>query len=52
MSIIIPVYDDAEGLETTLDSLVDQDYSESYEIIPVDNNSSDDTRKVIARFEE
>ena len=45
-SIIIPVYNDPEGARVTLESLVDQQYN-GYEILPVDNNSTDHTADVI-----
>lgn len=48
-SVVIPVYNDAEGIQITLDSLVHQSY-EDYEILPVDNNSTDSTPDVIAEF--
>lgn len=51
ISVIIPVYNDPEGLRDTLGSLVDQNFEEDYEILPVDNNSTDNTRKVIDEFE-
>lgn len=53
ISVIIPVYNDAEGIKTTIASLVRQDYpSEQYEIIVVDNNSSDNTPCVIEQFQK
>lgn len=52
LSVIIPVYNDAEGLRDTLESLVEQDFSdEKYEVLPVDNNSTDETGDVIEEFE-
>ena len=53
ISVIIPVYNDPDGLANTLDSLVLQTYSaDKYETIVVDNNSSDSTPEVISKFEE
>jgi len=52
ISAIIPVYNDPEGLRDTLESLVEQDFEGTYEILPVDNNSSDSTGEVIEEFEE
>ncbi|MFO7988848.1 MAG: glycosyltransferase [Desulfotignum sp.] len=46
ISIIIPVYNDPEGIEITLNSLVDQTYDD-YTIMSVDNNSMDNTTEVI-----
>lgn len=50
ISVIVPVYNDPKGIQTTLESLVEQSYDD-YEIIPVDNNSSDHTLEEIHRFE-
>ncbi len=52
LSVIIPVYNDPEGLRDTLESLVDQDFDGRYEVLPVDNNSTDCTGEVIREFEE
>ena len=51
ISVVIPVYNDPEGLKETLGSLVNQNFSEGYEIIVVDNNSTDSTPEVIKKFE-
>lgn len=49
VSVIVPVYNDPDGIETTISSLLDQTLSEdAFEIIVVDNNSSDATG-VVAR---
>lgn len=46
-SVIIPVYNDPEGLRDTLSSLLQQDYpQEDHEILVVDNNSTDNTKTV------
>jgi len=51
ISVIVPVYNDAAGLETTLGSLVDQDVPEgSYEIIVADNGSGDGSLAVAEGF--
>lgn len=53
LSIVIPVYNDPEGIKTTLSSLTQQTVPKSrYEIIAVDNNSTDTTRDVIKDFTE
>ena len=47
VSVIVPVYNDAAGLTDTIDSLVVQQYPQSsFEIVVVDNNSTDDTLTV------
>lgn len=51
VSVIVPVYNDPEGLEQTLDSLTVQTYPEEHhEVIVVDNGSSDDTPAVAHTF--
>lgn len=53
ISVIIPVYNDPEGLRDTLESVVGQDFpEEKYEVLPVDNNSTEDTGEVIEEFED
>lgn len=51
LSVIIPVYNDTDGLRQTLSSLVDQRDNPEFEIIVVDNNSTDETPQVIKEFE-
>jgi len=51
ISVLIPVYNDPEGIEQTLQSVTQQDHP-AYEIIPVDNNSTDDTPAVISKWAE
>ena len=51
ISIIIPTYNRANLLPLTLDSFLAQDYPrDRYEIIVADNNSTDTTREVAARY--
>lgn len=51
ISIIIPTYNRAQMLPLTLDSFLAQDYpSDRYEIIVVDNNSTDETPEIAARY--
>lgn len=53
ISVIVPVYNDPEGISTTLRSLLAQDGPpEGFEVIVVDNNSTDRTPRVIGRFKE
>lgn len=48
VSVIIPVYNNAEGLKQTLAALKQQDYAGELEIIVVDNNSTDGSDQVAA----
>jgi glycosyltransferase involved in cell wall biosynthesis len=51
-SIIVPVYNTAAYLESCIAALRRQDYpSEDYEILMVDNNSTDDSAAILARAE-
>jgi len=48
VSVVIPVYNDPVGIEATLDSLRRQTASaDRYEVIVVDNGSTDETREVV-----
>jgi glycosyltransferase involved in cell wall biosynthesis len=51
VSVIIPVYNDPEGIRTTLRSLEAQSCPETvHEVIIVDNDSTDETSSVIREF--
>ena len=53
VSVIIPAYNDEKGIRKTLKSVLKQTYpDDSYEVLAIDNNSTDDTRAVIQEFEE
>ena len=53
ISIIIPVFNDPEGIKDTLNSLVNQDYPvDHFEIIVADNGSIDDTLPIIREYGE
>lgn len=49
-SIVVPCYNEAAYLPATLRSLQDQTYSGAYEIVVVDNNSTDATADVARAF--
>jgi glycosyltransferase involved in cell wall biosynthesis len=49
-SIIVPAYNEAAYLGCALDSLLHQDYNGRYEVIVVDNNSTDGTAAIAARY--
>jgi glycosyltransferase involved in cell wall biosynthesis len=46
-SVVIPTFNRAADLRDTLDSLASQATAASWEVIVVDNNSTDDTRAVV-----
>jgi glycosyltransferase AglI len=51
ISVIVPVYNDPQGLTDTLDSIVKQDFPHSsFEVIVADNGSADGTQKVAQMF--
>ncbi|NEP63684.1 MAG: glycosyltransferase family 2 protein, partial [Symploca sp. SIO2G7] len=53
VSIIIPVYNDAQRLQQCLGLLDSQTYAQThYEVIVVDNNSTEDLKPIIARFSQ
>ena len=51
LSVVIPVYNDPAGIDATLQSVVAQEHA-NYEVIPVDNNSTDETSAVIQDWTE
>lgn len=50
--MIIPALDAAETIAAQLDALAGQDWSEPWEVIVVDNGSTDDTRAVVERYRD
>ncbi len=53
VSVIIPVYNDSARLRTCLAAIKDQTLSkEKYEVIVIDNNSTDGIRGVVKEFEQ
>lgn len=50
LSVIIPTYDSRTTLEVLLESLVEQTHQD-YEIIVVDDASTDDTAEAVARYD-
>ncbi|MBI5742122.1 MAG: glycosyltransferase [Nitrospirae bacterium] len=53
VSIIIPVRNEEDYIQSCLHSVTKLDYSkEKYEVIVVDNNSTDSTREIVSRFND
>lgn len=48
-SVVVPVYDDPAGLETTVESLLEQDATD-YEVVVADNGSTDETAAIAREF--
>ncbi|MDR2211824.1 MAG: glycosyltransferase family 2 protein [Spirochaetaceae bacterium] len=51
ISVLVPCRDEEENIERCLRSLLDQSY-ESYEILVIDDNSTDNTLSIISRMAE
>ena len=50
LSIVIPAYNEASGISKTLDSILAQQYAEKFEVIVVDNNSTDTTAAIAKSY--
>ena len=51
VSVVIPAYNDPDGVSTTLESVLDQSYPDDrYEIIVTDNGSTDNTRETVRSY--
>lgn len=51
ISVIMPSYNDAVSIVETLDSLIEQDYT-NWELMIVDDGSTDNTKEVIQKYKE
>lgn len=52
LSIIVPVYNRPEEIQELLESLVEQDFKESYEIVIVEDGSIKSSEEVVKSFQE
>jgi glycosyltransferase involved in cell wall biosynthesis len=50
ISVVIPAYNEAQVIGQTLTSLTEQTFTGSFEVIVVDNNSTDNTAQVAKQF--
>lgn len=50
VSVVIPVFNAEKTVGKCLNSVLNQDYK-NYDVIVIDDNSEDDTKKIIQRFE-
>ncbi|WP_136465776.1 glycosyltransferase [Flagellimonas onchidii] len=51
-SIIVPVYNRPEEIRELLESLDEQDFQEEYEIVVVEDGSSDSSEEVVKKFDD
>lgn len=51
ISIIIPLYNKAESISKTIESVVNQNYTD-FEIIVVDDGSTDNSRMIVEKFKD
>lgn len=52
ISVIVPAHNEEKYIHKTLSSVIKQDYgSQNYEIIVVDNNSTDRTKEIVKEFQ-
>jgi cellulose synthase/poly-beta-1,6-N-acetylglucosamine synthase-like glycosyltransferase len=52
VSVIVPAYNAEKTIGKTISGLLNQDYNKKYEIIIVDDGSTDATREVVKKFKE
>jgi glycosyltransferase involved in cell wall biosynthesis len=50
VSVIIPAFNASKTIRAVLESLRDQDYSEPFEVIVIDDGSTDDTASLVKSF--
>jgi len=50
LSVIIPVYNDPQGVQDTVEAILNSQFAGKLEILIVDNNSTDNTREVARSY--
>lgn len=50
ISVIVPAYNEENYIEKTLQDIISQDYEEDFELIVVDNNSTDRTAEIAKKY--
>ena len=51
ISIVIPAYNEEHLLRSCLNALKNQDFKGTYEVIVADNNSTDNTKSIVEKFD-
>lgn len=52
ISVVIPAFNEEAYIKQCLTSLVNQQTTEAYEVIVVDNNSTDSTIQIVQKFNQ
>ncbi|GAA0511116.1 glycosyltransferase [Halorubrum aquaticum] len=52
VAVIVPVYEDPDGIRTTLESLLAQSCEWPHRIVVVDNGSTDDTPNIVRSYDD
>ena len=52
VAVVVPVYNDPDGVRTTLESLHSQSTNREYRIVVVDNDSTDRTPEVVRSYDD
>ena len=52
ISIVVPVYNDPDGIRATLESLLAQSTGREYRVVVVDNDSTDRTPEVVRSYDD
>lgn len=52
VSVVVPFLNGAAHLADLFDSLVAQDYASPWEVLAVDNGSTDDSQRIVRRYED
>jgi len=50
LSVIVPAYNAERTIKDCIESLLNQDYKDKYEVIVVDDGSTDDTAQIMAKY--
>lgn len=51
ISIIIPLYNKAESIKTTLESVLSQSYTD-FEVLIIDDGSTDDSKNIVSEIHD